>query len=392
MKKVLFVVHTLQMGGAEKVLLNLLKNINKEKYDITVLALVNDGIYIEELKKIKGIKYKWVFQAFFKETRGNKEAKYHKLSNKVMSMIWKWYIRKMKYFPKSVYRKGVKKDKYDIEIAFLEGKVSKVVANSSNPDSQKIAWIHTDIHNVSGIPIFRNEKEEKKTYDRFNKIVCVSNDVKEQFIKKTGISDKLYVQVNPIDSTDILEKANEELPEEYRTDKTVVISVGRLVKEKGYDRLLEVHKKLLDEGYEHEVWLVGEGREREGLEEYIEQHHLEKSVKLVGYSSNPYCYVKRADVFVCSSRIEGLSSAVLEATILEKPIVSTTCPGARDILGENKQAAILVENSTEGIYEGLKEMLQSKEIREEYKKKIKKRSKLFDIEHAITDIEKIIDC
>ena len=181
MKKVLFVVHTLQMGGAEKVLLNLLKNINKEKYEITVLAIVDDGIYIEELKKIQPIQYRSIFPAFFKESRANKEAKYHKLSNKVMSMIWKWYIRMMKYFPRMVYRMGVK-EKYDIEIAFLEGKVAKVVAHSTNPNSQKIVWIHTDIHNVSGIPIFKNAKDEKKTYQAFHKIVCVSNDVKQQFM------------------------------------------------------------------------------------------------------------------------------------------------------------------------------------------------------------------
>lgn len=66
MKKLLFVVHTLQIGGAERVLLNILKNINKEKYDITVLALVNDGIYIEELKKIEGVKYKYLFNSYFK--------------------------------------------------------------------------------------------------------------------------------------------------------------------------------------------------------------------------------------------------------------------------------------------------------------------------------------
>ncbi len=391
MKKVLFVVHTLQMGGAEKVLLNLLKNINKEKYEITVLAIVDDGIYIEELKKIQPIQYRSIFPAFFKESRANKEAKYHKLSNKVMSMIWKWYIRMMKYFPRMVYRMGVK-EKYDIEIAFLEGKVAKVVAHSTNPNSQKIVWIHTDIHNVSGIPIFKNAKDEKKTYQAFQKIVCVSNDVKQQFMKKTGIKDHIFVQVNPIDSSDILEKAEEELPPEYQTDQTVVISVGRLVKEKGYDRLLEVHKRLCEEGLIHEVWIVGEGREREGLEEYILQNHLEKTVRLVGYSSNPYCYVNRADIFVCSSRVEGLSSAVLEATILEKPIVSTQCPGASDILGENGEAAIIVENSTEGIYEGLKQLLASKELREEYKEKIKKRSRLFEIQHAISDIEKIIDC
>ena len=113
MKRVLFVVHTLQMGGAEKVLLNLLKNLNKEKYDITVLAIVNDGIYIDELKKIEKVKYRYVFPAYFQKSRTDKEAKYHKLSNKVMNYIWRSYLRKIKYQPKKIYQKGVGDDQFD---------------------------------------------------------------------------------------------------------------------------------------------------------------------------------------------------------------------------------------------------------------------------------------
>ena len=391
MKKVLFVVHTLQMGGAEKVLLNLLKNLNKEKYDITVLAIVNDGIYIDELKKIEKVKYRYVFPAYFQKSRTDKEAKYHKLSNKVMNYIWRSYLRKIKYQPKKIYQKGVGDDQFDIEIAFLEGKVAKVVANSTNPNSKKIGWIHTDIHNTSGYSIFKNAKEEKEVYKMFDQIVCVSNDVKQQFCKKTGITDNIFVQVNPIDSKDILEKAKEPLAKEYQTDNMVVVAVGRLVKEKGFDRLLEAHKHLLDKGLRHEVWIVGEGRERDGLEEQIEQNHLEKTVKLVGYSSNPYQYINRADIFICSSRIEGLSSVVLEATILQKPIISTKCAGAKDILGEPNEAAILVENSTEGIEFGLEELLSSEKVRQAYHEKIQKRGQLFEIEHAIKQIETIID-
>ena len=180
MKKVLFVVHTLQVGGAEKVLLNLLKNINKQKYDITVLALVNDGIYIDELKKIDGIKYKYVFNSFFKQVRENKQSKFYKISRSIMDKIWKFYIRLIKYMPKMLYKMRVK-EKYDIEIAFLEGKVSKFVANSSNKNSKKFAWIHTDINNEPKINIFKNIEEEKECYKKFDKIMCVSEEVKNRF-------------------------------------------------------------------------------------------------------------------------------------------------------------------------------------------------------------------
>lgn len=231
MKKLLFVVHTMQMGGAEKVLLNLLKRIDKQKYSITVFALVNDGIYIEELKKIDGIKYKYLFNAYFKKSRNNKKSKFYKISNKIMGFIWKFYILAIKYFPQYLYKKSIK-EKYDVEIAFLEGKVSKFVANSTNSDSKKIAWIHTDINNVGKINNFRNIQEEKETYSRFNKIICVSEEVKNRFTHKTGITNNLYVQVNPINSIEVLEKSNDEIVKNLNSNGLIVSTVGRLVNAK----------------------------------------------------------------------------------------------------------------------------------------------------------------
>lgn len=390
MKKLLFVAHTLQVGGAEKVLINLLKNIDKKKYDITVVALVNDGIYIEELKKIEGIKYQYVFNSFFKNIRNKKESKLYKFCTKIMDLIWKCYILMIKYMPKLLYKMAIK-EKYDIEIAFLEGKVSKFVANSNNSHSKKIAWIHTDIHNVSGINVFKNLEDEKKNYNRFNKIVCVSEGVKSRFASKTGIHQNLYVQINPISSKEIIEKANEPISEKLNYNGKVICTVGRLVKEKGYDRLLEIHNKLVKNGIIHTLWIVGEGEQREKLEEYIKKYKLEKTVNLIGYSSNPYKYVKKADMFVCSSRVEGLSSTLIEATLLQKIIISTKCPGTKEILGEDGQAAMIVENNTKSLYEGLKTILKDADLREKYRTNIKMRSELFNIDNVMKEIEKILD-
>lgn len=390
MKKILFVVHTLQVGGAERVLINLLKNINKEKYDITVLAIVNDGIYIDEVKSIKGVKYKFVFNTFFKQIRTNKKSKLYKICNIIMDLIWKLYILMIKYIPQILYKIGVK-DNYDIEIAFLEGKVSKFVANSKNKKSNKFAWIHTDINNVNQINVFRSLREEIKCYSKFNKIICVSEEVKNRFIQKTGITENLYVQINPISSNEILQKAKEPILEELNYNGFIVCSVGRLVKEKGYDRLLEIHNKLIQNSIGHTLWIVGEGEERNKLELYIKEKHLEHTVNLIGYTDNPYKYVNKANIFVCSSRVEGLSSAVLEAAILKKVIVSTKCPGIKEILGNDGQAGMIVENNTNDLYEGLKTILTNPMLRDKYARNIKKRSELFDINKVINDIERILD-
>lgn len=390
MKKLLFVVHTLQIGGAERVLLNILKNINKEKYDITVLALVNDGIYIEELKKIEGVKYKYLFNSYFKKQRENKNSKFYNLSKSIMNFIWKGYLLLLRYFPKEMYKKAIKEN-YDIEVAFLEGKVSKFVSNSNNVKSKKIAWIHTDINNLPKIKVFKDIEEEKECYNKFDKIVCVSGDVKKRFIERIGRTDNIFVQMNPIDSIDIIERSKEPIEEKLNNKGLVVSTVGRLVKEKGYDRLLEIHKRLIQEGILHTIWFIGDGIERKKLENYVCTNNLKDTVSFVGYTNNPYKYVKNSDVFVCSSRIEGLSSALIEATILEKAIVTTECPGTKEILGENGQSAVIVPNDTEELYKGLKQVLTNYKLRERLNEKIKTRSRLLDINNVMKQIEKILD-
>lgn len=388
-KKLLFVVHTLQIGGAEKILVNILKYISKRKYDITVLALVDDGVFVDEVKNIEGVTYKYVFKSYFKKARANKESKFHKIATNIMSSIWKRYLKKLKYNSRELYEKYVD-EKYDVEIAFLEGKVSKFVSSSNNKDSRKIAWIHTDI-NIGTNSIFIDDEDEKNCYNTFDKVVCVSREVRNRFIQKTGRDNNVLVQINPVDCLDILEKAKEELTIKKNNDVPVVCTVGRLVQVKGYDRLLEVHKRLIDEGIMHELWIVGDGVERKKLEDYIRKNKLEKSARLMGYSNNPYKYVKNSDIFVCASRIEGLSTVIVEATILEKVIVSTDCPGAKEILGDDNECGMVVENDAVGIYEGLKAVLTDKELEKKYQENIKKRSELFNLRNSIGQIEDIID-
>lgn len=390
MKRLLFVVHTLQVGGAERVLINLLKNIDKKKYSITVLAIVNDGIYREELKKIKGVKYKYLFSTYFDKAKKDEKSRFHKQALIMMDLIWKMYILLMKYFPRALYKKAIK-EKYDVEIAFLEGKISKFVAHSTNKQSKKIAWIHTDINNVSKINVFKSLEDEKKCYQKFDKIVCVSSEVKKIFSEKLGIENNVYVQINPIDSKDIIEKSKEPIVEDLNNKGLIVCSVGRLVKEKGYDRLLEVHKKLIEESILHTLWIIGEGEDRKKLEDYIEKKHLEETVNLIGYTDNPYKYVKHCDIFVSSSRVEGLSSALVEATVLEKIILTTNCAGTKEIVGENGQVAIIVENNKEELYKGLKKLLTDWETRKKLSENVKARSKKFDIVSSVKAIEKLID-
>ena len=389
MKKVLFVANTLQVGGAEKILINVLKNIDKSKYDVTVLALVNYGVLVDEVKNIEGVKYIGGFKGLFGKTKLNVNSKFYNIENKIMIKRLKKYTKQIREHANKLYPIFIK-EKYDIEIAFLEGRVSKFVSCSTNPDSKKIAWIHTDITDTTK-ENFINVKDEKDAYSKFDKIVCVSNGVKEKFIQKTGLNENIYVQTNPIDTNNILKLANEKLEFDKKDEDLIVCAVGRLEPVKAFDRLLEVHKRLIDASIKHKLWIVGDGKERENLENCIKKYNLENTVTLCGYQKNPYKYLKNSDIYICSSLVEGLSSTVLEAITLEKVIISTDCPGMKEILGENNEDAMIVKNDIDGIYNGLKEILTNKKLREKYQENIKKRSKLFDLKTTMKQIEKLID-
>ena len=369
MKKVLFVANTLQIGGAERILVNLLNNIDKNKYDVTVLALVNYGALVNEVKAIPGIKYIGGFNGIFKKTKLNEKSKFYKIENKMMQHKLKKYARRIKHSTSELYKKFVK-DEYDVEIAFLEGRVSKFVSKSTNEKSKKIAWIHTDINNENNTnENFIGLSDEIESFKRFDKIVCVSNMVKEKFIEKTGIKNNVQVQLNPIDSNNILELANEKLKFERKDEELILCAVGRLEPVKGYDRLLEIHKRLIDQSINHQLWFVGDGSAREFMEAYIRKNNLNDTVTLWGYQKNPYKFIKNSDIYVCSSIIEGLSSTAIEATFLEKIIVTTDCPGMEEILGKNNENALIVENNTDALFEGIKEILTNEGIRKKYKKK-----------------------
>ncbi|MEG1705654.1 MAG: glycosyltransferase [Clostridia bacterium] len=389
MKKVLFLIHTLNGGGAEKVLVNLITHLDKEKYDITVMTIVNEGIYIDKILDIPGVKYKYIFNTFFDKFRKDKEYKYNKYYIKLMNIIWTIYKFIIKYFKIS---KIVITEKYDIEVAFLEGMCAKIIANSNNKEAKKIAWIHTDLNKLTKSSLtFKNKQEEIECYKKFDKIICVSKGVRKQFAKKMGFSDKVIVKLNAINSEEILKLSREKVTDIKKPEGFLIVSVGRLIPEKGYDRLLSIHKRLIEEGIKHTLWIIGDGNDKEILQKYIIDNNLQKTAKLLGFKDNPYSYIKLSDLFVCSSRVEGLSTVLCEAMILSKPIVTTRCPGVSELLGNTNKYAFITKNEEEDLYFGLKLVLTDKEIYNKYVKRAKEKSSSFVLEESVKEIEQVLD-
>lgn len=385
-KKVLFLIHTLQVGGAEKVLVNLVNNMDSEKFDITVMTVINTGAFREKLNK--NIKYRTIFDIKFLNSKKNKSGNLYSNSSKLKKILGKVYQFFWKHVNcKKIYNKYVKDD-YDVEIAFLEGVASKIISNSTNQKSKKIVWLHVDLINERKTEkFFKNIEDETNNYKKFDTVVGVSKYVIEQAIRKYDLDpSKTIVEYNPIDRKEIEKKANEDL--DIEKENFTIITVGRLSMQKGYDRLLKIVKKLNEDSLIFDLWIIGVGSEEEKLRKYIENNDL-KNVKLLGYQENPYKYINKADMFVCSSRAEGFSTVVSEAVILGKTIVTTECSGMREILGENAEYGIICRNEENDLYEKLKKVLEDKKIFEYYQNKIKERSNFFDMKNNIEKIEKI---
>lgn len=160
------------------------------------------------------------------------------------------------------------------------------------------------------------------------------------------------------DENEILEKAEEQVNINREMSGPLIEVIGRLSEEKGVDRLIRVCSRLKKNRYNFQLWVLGEGKERRNLEKIIEENNLSEYVKLLGFISNPYPYIKLADILVCPSRYEGLSTVVTEGLILGKAVVTTQCSGMKELLGDSEYG-IITENSEQGLYYGLKKMLDA---------------------------------
>lgn len=364
MKKILFLIDTLQGGGAERALVNLVAKLDPSEYDITVQTLYNEGIYIKELPTY--VKYK---SASIRGIRGIN------------------YI--FKFFPPSMLHRIIIKEKYDLEIAFLEGLSTKVISGGKS-EIKKVCWVRIDVaqHKRAEVCYF-SKKQIVKCYKKFNRIAFVGKDALDSFKKEYGINENLYIVRNIFNYSNMISKAEEkcDFTKHY---SPVFVSVGRLEEQKGYDRLIDAHKKLIEEGFLHSILIVGKGSQEEKLKNKIVDYEIQNTCFLLGFDENPFKYIKNAAWFISSSYFEGFSSVIREAVLLETPIIATDCSGVKEVLGENSEYGILTENTSEGIYKGLKKAISTPDIQKLYKEQIKKRKKMFDYNETVKTNQKFI--
>ena len=372
--KILFLITTLNGGGAEKILVDTIKLLDKNKYDISVMTVLNRGIYINEVKDI--CNYKYMFEDI-------------NSSEFIKRIYFSIILRFCKLIPSKLLYKLFIKDSYDIEIAYLEGVPTKIISGSKQ-SSTKYAWVHSDLIKLpNSTREFINLNQEKKAYYKFDKVICVSSRIKDSMEKKYNIKEKSQVQLNVLDEEMVIEKSNQIIDDDFDDSKFNIVSIGRLSAPKNYLMLLNVCNKLKTEFSNFKLTILGEGLQRPMLEKYIKENNLENFVELKGFIKNPYPYLKQADLFVCSSIAEGFSTVVSESVVLGVPVLTTDCAGMVDILGDSEYGMI-VDNNEDDLYNGLVKMCTDKKLYKKYKDLAAKRSCFFRKENRRKELNNLL--
>ncbi|MGU3374220.1 glycosyltransferase [Chryseobacterium sp. M5A1_1a] len=374
--QVLFRHRSMEMGGVEKVILSMLNNLNPEKFDITVCLNLNQGELRDEFPK----HIKKIYLAEGKESFSQNPL-IHKLQLIRRRMKLSQALKDHKISDRLLGNK-----KFDIEIAPTYAAFSSVI-NSSNGTSKKIGWFHSEI-NVPGMqPLV---PDILKNFPQFDHMIYCSQKIKD--IMHLSYPDLKYpeesVVINAIPIEEIKKKAEEKIDD--FPQGPVFVSVGRLHTRKGYHKLIDAHKRLIDEGFHHSVVVVGNGEEMKNLTEQIHANNVQETFILCGNRMNPYPYIKKADYFVLSSESEAWPLVVAEALILQTPIIATDT-GDVAVMVKDRETGYLINYDTNEMYEAMKAFLTDPALIARIRKNLETIEDQFDNQKIFNTVEEIIE-
>ena len=360
MKKILFVMNDLAGGGAEKLLIKYLTVLSNGKYDLNLCVLKNKGIYQSSIPP--SVKTIYVFNS----------EEYNNFSPNLESI-------------KELYSNQIK-DIYDFEIAFLEGLPTVFVAASNNPRSIKVAWVHTNLNDFHWTSkYFSSLKEERIIYYKFNKIIIISKSAKRGFESLFGKTPNIHVIYNAIDKSEII-RESKVINIKFAT--FTFCNISSLQSHKGHKKLIKAFANLINDGADAHLVILGTGDQKQQLEVLSNELNVSDKITFLGFVKNPYPYLSSSNIYVHSSSCEGYSLAICEALTLNKPIIATKCSGIEDSLNNGKYG-LIVDNTEQGLYYGMRKVFFHVNHREMLYKKAKLGASKLQYNKIIKSIEKI---
>lgn len=340
-KNILFVIPNLNGGGAERVVCNLINCLDKNIFKVSLFLFEKTGVYWDILSKDID---------FYCVSDTEKPSK-----TKILISLYKvaknndLIISAMELFP-----------------TYCVSFISKLL------NKKCIGWVHININSILKDKNILSRLLHKYIliklfYNKLDKIITVSNGAKETMKRYLYAKNENKIQCiyNPIDINYIKNMA--ELPVEENLKRPLIIAIGRLERQKNFSLLLKAHKILLEKGIQQNLIIIGQGSQKKYLLDLVESLKIKTSVKFLGFKENPYKYLKQADVFVQSSLYEGLPTVLIEALILNVPIVATNCPdGAKEILDNGKYGLLVETNNVQALTNGIEYILTDVNLRNRY--------------------------
>ena len=377
MKKIVFVIESLHLGGAEKSLITLLQHLDYQQYDVSLILFNTGGLFLNQVPSEVHIIQKSTPQLsilsrlYYKILRKLKRATYHN------AQLF-WPLIKKEFVLETI--------NYDVGIAYNQGLVSYYVADFIKA-TKKYAWLNTDYKKAG-----YNIHFDYPFYEKFDKIIAVSTEAKSSLANELQKVQKEVPIVIIKDITDkkrVTDLGNKKQEVSFASNKLNIVTIGRLAKPKGLDLAIASCKILIDKGYAVNWYVVGEGGEREYLENLIKENQLSASFFLLGATENPYTYMKNCDIYVQTSLFEGLGLTVIEASYLNKPIVATNFDTIYGII-QDEETGLIAQMNPESIASKIERLILEESLRTSFSNNLAKLENK-DKEESLQKINKLLN-
>jgi len=372
--KILFRHHSMEMGGVEKVLLSLLSNLDPDKFEMTVCLTLNQGKLRDEIPR-------HVRKIYL--TKGKEDFSGNSLLKKIQLLARRIKLKKLKVNPAIADR--LINDVFDVEIG-MDYRDYDAVLNSTNKNSKKIGWFHSEIN----VPKFQPLVPAiLKSFPKFDHMVYCSHKIKDMmhhYYPALNYPEESVI-INPIPVEEIKKKAQEDV--NHFPEGPVFVSIGRLHSRKGYHKLIEAHKRLIDDGFHHSIIIIGDGDEMKNLTSQAAKYSVEKTFLLKGNQMNPHPYIRKADYFILPSESEAWPLVIAEALILQKPIIATNV-GDVGLMIKDRETGYLINYEVDEMYSAMKTFLTEPDIIDEIRKNLTDIERQFDNQKIFNSIEEMI--
>lgn len=369
MKHYLFIDGQLNGGGAERVLVDVLRNFDYENNEVTLLQVNAGGTLIEEVPPQVQVVSAW-----------HGYTRCYSLAYRCSQWLgWNYPLR-------AQLLDAIKGQHYDVAISFLEGMPLKMHAMITNVAERHYSWVHCDLDTFRYEDSQFRKGEEIAAYNKMNAVICVAKDTGNAFAKRfPECKSPIKVIYNPIDSPKIIRMSEATLALPGKQRRFTISVVGRLTLQKKLDRVMRLARRFKDEGMPIKIQIIGEGELGEELVAERENLRVIDVVEFLGFQRNPFPYVKAADMLLSTSGYEGFCLVICEAMALGVPVVATKTAGPMEIL-DNNRYGLLCEHDDESIYLSVKRMYEDAVLRRHYSEVGKERVKEFSVERTMKAI------